>query len=78
VEAVSRCQGEQLEKAAGFLEAPLALPDAPRPNRYPEATEQPDTYSPKPTTRYLSRGQLLPGCRSLRARRPLASPRIAR
>jgi len=42
VETVSRGEGEQLEKAAGFLEVPLLFGDAPRPHRYPEATEQPD------------------------------------
>jgi hypothetical protein len=75
VESVSWCQGEQLEKAAGFLEAPLVFLDAARiPNRYPEAAQQPDTYSLGLITQRLFQDTLLlPGRRWLRAGHPLTS-----
>jgi hypothetical protein len=42
VEAVTRSYSEQLQEAPCFPQMPLLLPDASRPYRNPEATEQPD------------------------------------
>src|SRR5215218_10192339 len=42
VEAVPLSQGEYLEQALGLPQVPHLVPDASRPHRNPEATEQPD------------------------------------
>ncbi len=55
VEAVSRCEGEQLDEGCRLFEAPLALLDGPRTYGNLEAAEQPDPHRLGPPTRYALR-----------------------